>query len=90
MGRGARPRRRLPLPPPPRPLVLVPFLAAGVIGTGLLYRAATQGRLGDFVGGAVLFALGMWFTGRPFVLAATLRHERRARARPAPSPPDGS
>ncbi len=82
MAERPHPPRRLPVPAPLRPWVLMPFLAGGVVGTGLLYRAATQGNLGDLLGGAVLFALGMWFAGRPFVLATTWRRDLRRRGPP--------
>ncbi len=75
---GARQGRRPPpLPQPLRPRILVPAMALGVIGTGLLYRAATGGGLVDLLVGAALFATGLRLAGRPFVLAATWHHERR-------------
>lgn len=71
-----------PLPPPPRAHVLLPALAAGVVGTGLLYRAATGGGgLGELAAGAILFALGLAFAGRPFVLASHWRARARTLAR---------
>lgn len=55
---------------------MVPSLLAGVVGTGLLYDAATGGGLGRLAAGAVLFAAGLAGAGYPFVLAVTWR--RRA------------
>jgi hypothetical protein len=75
--------RRPPLPPPLRPLVLAVGLGAGVGGTGLLYTAATQGRLGDLVAGAVGLGLGLTLAGHPFVLATAWHRRARRTARGA-------
>lgn len=59
-----------PMPPPPRPLWLMVGLAAGVLGTSLLYEGATEGDLARLLLGVPLFGLGLWLAGRPFVLAS--------------------
>lgn len=79
---GTNSRRPLPLPQPPRVFPLLGGLAAGVIGTGLLYEGATGARLVDLLIGAPLFALGLIAVGWPFVLAMAHVSEagRRRRA----------
>ncbi len=82
--------RRPPLPPPLRAWRVLPGLLAGVVGTGLLFQAATGGGLGPLVAGAPLFGLGLAVAGYPFVLATAWRSRARAAARAAgaraPSP----
>ena len=86
----AQVNRRPPLPPPLRPWRVLPALAAGVVGTGLMYQAATAGGGGRLAVGASLFGLGLLFAGYPFVLASAWR--RRARRtlleRPRPAEDD--
>lgn len=75
-----------PLPAPLRPWCVVPAVAAGVAGTGLLYESATRGGAVRLIAGGVLFAIGLALAGYPFVLASAWqrRARRNARAR-APS-----
>lgn len=71
-----RRKTSIPVPPPLNPWVTLPALLAGVLGTGLLYRAATSGTLLDLVAGGFLFALGLRVAGRPFVWASAMRRAR--------------
>ena len=81
-------RRPLPLPAPPRPYVMVPALGAGVIGTALLFKAATHGRAWDLVLGTLLLAAGLLFAGWPFVLATLwVRRARELRRQGASKAP---
>lgn len=78
----------MPLPAPPRPLVMIPALISGVIGTALLYTAATHGVLLDLMAGALLLAAGLLFAGWPFVLASLwMRRAREARQQARPKTP---
>lgn len=74
---AASERGRLPLPAPPRARLVVPALAAGVVGTGLLYSGATGGGLAEILWGMPLFAFGLAAAGWPFVLSTALLSERR-------------
>jgi|GEM_PF-5794603 len=80
--------RRPPLPPPLRPWRVVPALAAGIVGTGQMYQAATGADVARLAFGAVLFGLGLVFAGYPFVLAMAWRRRAR-RALQADGAPTG-
>ncbi len=67
-----RSRRTLPVPAKPRWYVLLPALAAGVVGTSLLYNGGVAANLGDVAAGVPLFGFGLWGAGWPFVQAMAL------------------
>lgn len=75
------PKGSVRIPPPLRLWLILPALLVGVLGTGLLYRAATLGSFPDLIVGGVLFAFGLRVAGRPFVLASALHRKRRPGAR---------
>lgn len=69
------------LPKPPTVRRLLPALLSGVIGTGLLYTAASKGSLTDLIVGALLFGVGLRYAGWPFVLSFALLKEQGRRER---------
>jgi len=76
---GEESRRALPQLRRPKGAVVAGGLASGVLGTGLLYTAATGGTLVDLLLGAVLFGTGLWLVGWPFVVATAHLSDSRSR-----------
>lgn len=69
--------KTMPLPRRTPMAVLILGLAAGVVGTSLLFEAASGGSLGQLILGAPLFGAGLYFAGWPIVLATAHVRKRR-------------
>jgi|GEM_PF-4176421 len=73
--------RAMPLPRRTPMAVLILGLAAGVLGTSLLFQAASGGSLGQLILGAPLFGAGLYFAGWPIVLATAHTRTRQRSGR---------